>query len=84
MPSCHEKLFTTSQSAYAATSVVDAKDVTRGFPVNAYLQNQNVEKFSHEVVIDVDFYAMYHYWVGTQSTKLLLSLLMERVSEANE
>ena len=55
---CYKKLFTTSQYAYAETSVVDVKNVVRGYPTNVYLQNQNVEKFSHEVVIDVDYYAV--------------------------
>ena len=34
------------------------KNVIRGYPITVYLQNQNVEKFSHEVVIDVDQHAM--------------------------
>eukprot|EP00093_Oithona_nana_P004323 04323.XXX_83947_85710_1 [CDS] Oithona nana genome sequencing. len=58
LPKAHEKIFTSSAYTFAATSIVDARDMTKGFTANTFFSNLNVEKFSNEVVVDLDLEAM--------------------------
>ena len=58
MPKSHEKLFTSSAYAHVATSIVDARDMVKGYTINTYNANTNVSKFSNEVVIDTDLEAL--------------------------
>ena len=44
--------------AHAASSLVSARDVTRGDCGNIYIPNWNVQSFNSKVSLDIDMYAL--------------------------
>ena len=58
LPQNHEKIFNSSAYSHIASSIVDARDIIKGSTINTYMSNRDVDKFSNEVVIDIDLEAM--------------------------
>ena len=58
LPQNHEKIFNSSAYSHIASSIVDARDIIKGYTINTYMSNRDVDKFSNEVVIDIDLEAM--------------------------
>ena len=52
-----ERIVKSSAYTHAATSVIDIKDVSRGWAVNLFNQNVNAVKFTNDVVVDADLLA---------------------------